>query len=101
MLDIQPNLLERREGLLELERRRPEDLKHFFSEAQRRFGGKDVSVTAMWGIMFDWADGGLKHGLKGVFGSRSVIVTGGGKKGRGIHAAGRNRGTALRGLENF
>ena len=33
MIDIPPVLLERREALLELERRRPDDLKHFFSEA--------------------------------------------------------------------
>src|SRR5580658_419377 len=33
MLDVPPILLERREALLELERTRPDDLRHFFSEA--------------------------------------------------------------------
>ena len=82
MIDIPPVLLERREALLELERRRPDDLKHFFSEAQRRFGGRDVYVTAMWAILYDWAEEGLKRGLKNVFGKGSVLLTGGGKKGK-------------------
>jgi hypothetical protein len=82
MIDIPPVLLERREALLELERRRPDDLKHFFSEAQRRFGGRDVYVTAMWAILYDWAEEGLKRGLKNVFGKGSVLLTGGGNKGK-------------------
>src|SRR3546814_18382135 len=101
MLDIPPILLEGREGLLELERRRPEDLKHFFSEAQRRFGGKDVYVTAMWAILFDWADEGLKRGLKGVFGPRSVLLTGGGKKGKDLPDDWRERVTDFLGFDNF
>lgn len=82
MLEIPPVLLERREALLELERRRGDDLKHFFAEAQRRFGGKDVYVTAMWAILYDWAEEGLKRGLKNIFGPGSVLLTGGGKKGK-------------------
>ena len=81
-IDISPTLLARREALIELERRRPEDLKHFFDEAQRRFGGRDVYVTAMWAILYDWAEEGLKRGLKNIFGKGSVLLTGGGKKGK-------------------
>ena len=84
MLDIPPILLERREALLALERSRPDDLRHFFSEAQRRFGGRDVYVTAMWPILYDWAEEGLKRGLKNVFGKGSVLLTGGGKKGKAL-----------------
>jgi hypothetical protein len=84
MLEIPPILLERREALLALERSRPDDLRYFFSEAQRRFGGRDVYVTAMWPILYDWAEEGLKRGLKNVFGKGSVLLTGGGKKGTAL-----------------
>jgi acyl-CoA synthetase (AMP-forming)/AMP-acid ligase II len=101
MVEIPPILLERREALLELERRRPEDLKHFFSEAQRRFGGKDVYVTAMWAILYDWAEEGLKRGLKGVFGPGSVLLTGGGKKGKVMPDDWRERVIEFLGFQNF
>ena len=101
MLDIPPVLLERREALLELERRRPDDLKHFFAEAQRRFGGKDVYVTAMWAILFDWAEEGLKRGIKGIFGPGSVLLTGGGKKGKEMPDDWRDQVLEFLGFDNF
>lgn len=83
-MDIPPILLERREMLLELERRRPADLENFFVEAQRRFGGKDVYLTAMWAVLFDWVEEGMKRGYSRIFGPGSVLLTGGGKKGKDL-----------------
>jgi hypothetical protein len=101
MLEVPPVLLARREALLELERRRPDDLKRFFDAAQRRFGGKDVYVTAMWPILYDWAEEGLKRGLKGIFGRGSVLLTGGGKKGKSLPDDWRARVIEFLGFENF
>lgn len=99
--DIPPVLLERRDALLALEQRRPEDVRHFFAEAQRRFGGKDVYVTAMWAILFDWAEEGLKRGIKGIFGPGSVLLTGGGKKGKDMPDDWRDQVLKFLGFDNF
>src|SRR3546814_5400439 len=55
----------------------------------------------MWAILFDWADEGLKRGLKGVFGPRSVLLTGGGKKGKDLPDDWRERVTDFLGFDNF
>lgn len=99
--DIPQILLDRRESLIELERRRPEDVRHFFAEAQRRFGGKDVYVTAMWAILFDWAEEGLKRGIKNIFGPGSVLLTGGGKKGKDMPDDWREQVLEFLGFSNF
>jgi acyl-CoA synthetase (AMP-forming)/AMP-acid ligase II len=101
ILDIPPVLLERREKLLELEKRRGADLEHFFAEAQRRFGGKDVYLTAMWAILYDWADEGLKRGFRNIFGPNSVLLTGGGKKGKEMPDNWRERVLEFLGFGNF
>jgi hypothetical protein len=99
--EIPPVLLERRDALLALEKRRPEDVRHFFAEAQRRFGGKDVYVTAMWAVLFDWAEEGLKRGIKGIFGPGSVLLTGGGKKGKDMPDDWREQVLEFLGFDNF
>ena len=91
LLDIPPALLRRREELLELERRRPADLERFFDTARSRFGGQDVYVSAMWAILYDWAEEGLKRGLSNIFGKQSVLLTGGGKKGKDLPSNWRER----------
>lgn len=101
MLEIPPILLERRELLLELERRRPDDLRRFFDAAQTRFGGQDVYVTAMWAVLYDWAEEGLRRGLKGVFGPGSVLLTGGGKKGKDLPEDWRERSLEFLGFDNI
>ena len=98
---ISPQLLERREALLELEKRRAGDMEHFFAEAQRRFGGRDVYLTAMWAILYDWAEEGLKRGYKGIFGKNSVLLTGGGKKGKDMPENWRERVLEFLGFGNF
>jgi hypothetical protein len=100
-MEIPPVLLQRREALLELERQRPADLQRFFEAAQSRFGGKDVYITAMWAILYDWAEEGLKRGLKDVFGPGSVLFTGGGKKGASMPDNWRERVLEFLGFSNI
>ena len=101
ILDIPQVLLDRRQALIELEQRRPQDVRHFFDEAQRRFGGKDVYVTAMWAILFDWAEEGLKRGIKNIFGPGSVLLTGGGNKGKDLPDDWREQVLEFLGFSNF
>jgi hypothetical protein len=42
-------------------------MHHFFEQAEERFGGRDVHITAVWPILFDWASEGLKRGFDHIF----------------------------------
>jgi hypothetical protein len=75
-------LLARREEFARAERERPERLRSFFAETAERFAGKDVYLFAVWPVLHDLAEEGLKRGVRGVFGRDSVLHTGGGTKGR-------------------
>jgi hypothetical protein len=79
---LPPALVARRDEFAQRERTRAEDMDRFFEEAQSRFGGKDVFLFAVWPILFEWAEEGLKRGMKGIFGRNSILTTGGGSKGR-------------------
>ncbi len=81
-LELSPSLLQRRDEFIRREKERPERLEAFFAEAERRFRGRDVIAFAMWPIMYDWAEAGLARGISKLFGKKSVLLTGGGSKGR-------------------
>lgn len=81
-LSISPGLAARREEFAARERTREADMDIFFNEAANRFAGQDVFMFAVWPILFEWAEEGLKRGMKGLFGPNSVLTTGGGSKGR-------------------
>ena len=81
-LQLPPALIQRRDEFVRRERERPERLEAFFAEAERRFRGRNVVAFAMWPIMYDWAEAGLARGISKLFGPRSVLLTGGGSKGR-------------------
>jgi hypothetical protein len=83
-LDIPPALLKRRDEILELERDRPNQMRRFFQDAQDRFGGRDIHITAVWAILFDWASEGLKRGYHDIFGPGSMCLSGGGSKGTAL-----------------
>ena len=55
----------------------------------------------MWAILYDWAEEGLKRGLKGVFGKGSVLLTGGGKKGKALPNDWRERVLEFIGFDNI
>jgi hypothetical protein len=80
-LDLSPALLARRDEIAALEADRPNQLNQFFAAAQSRFGGRDIYLTAMWPILYDWAVAGLDRGYRQIFGAGSIALTGGGSKG--------------------
>lgn len=83
-LSLSPALLARREEFALRERERPEQMQRFFDAAVERYAGKDVILFAVWPILFEWAEKGLARGLRDVFGPNSVLMTGGGSKGRAL-----------------
>ena len=100
-LQISPALLARRDELVRVERERPEQLRQFFAEAIRRFGGKDVYIGAVWSILYDTAIEGLARGARNVFGEASVLHTGGGKKGKNMPDNWREQLVEFLGFDNF
>lgn len=81
-LQLPPSLIARRAEFAAREQQRGQDMDRFFNEASERFAGRDVFLFAVWPILFEWAEEGLKRGIKGVFGPNSVLTSGGGMKGR-------------------
>jgi hypothetical protein len=39
-----------------------------------------VYIATLWPILYEWAEDGLKRGLRNVFGPNSIVLTGGGPK---------------------
>lgn len=81
-LTLPPSLLARRAEFAAREANRGTDMDRFFEQALHRFGGQDVFLFAVWPILFEWAEEGLKRGLKNVFGPGSILTSGGGSKGK-------------------
>jgi hypothetical protein len=79
-LELSASLIRRRDEIAALERDRPEALNRFFEIAKEKFGGQDVYIAAMWPILYEWAEDGLKRGLHNVFGPNTIVLTGGGPK---------------------
>ncbi len=84
LLRIQPELLARRDEMVERERQRPERMKEFLQEAIARFGGKPIVLSSVWPILFDAAQDGFANGVSQVFAPGSVLISGGGLKGRDL-----------------
>lgn len=81
-LEISPALRRRRDAFVQLESSRDEALARFMKEAIDRFAGRDVYISAVFGVIFDWAEKSLRDGHHSVFGPHSVLNLGGGSKGR-------------------
>lgn len=81
-LELSPSLLARREEFAAREQQRPERMKQFLQTAIERFGGRDICLFAVWPILFEWAEDGLANGIRGAFGPNSLLMSGGGNKGR-------------------
>jgi hypothetical protein len=79
-LELPPSLIRRRDEIAALERERPQALTRFFELAVDKFGGQDVYIATLWPILYEWAEDGLKRGLRNVFGPGSIVLTGGGPK---------------------
>ena len=81
-LELSPGLLARREEFAHREQQRPERMKEFLQTAIRRFGGRDICLFAVWPILFEWAEQGLAQDMRNLFGKGSLLMSGGGSKGR-------------------
>jgi hypothetical protein len=81
-LQLPASLLARREAFAQRDRDRPQAMARFLDEAQARFGGQDIFLFGFWPLLSDWAEDALARNVRGVFGKGSVMVTGGGTKGR-------------------
>lgn len=81
-LELSPSLLARREEFAARERQRPQRMQQFLQTALTRFGGADICLFAVWPILFEWAEEALANGVRNAFGSGSVLMSGGGSKGR-------------------
>lgn len=85
-LAISPALLARRDEFMRRDAERPALMDRFFAEALDRFRGRDVLVFGVLPFIYDWAEAGLARDHRGVFGSNSIVSTGGGRKGRDLPA---------------
>lgn len=81
-LALPASLIARRDEFAAREAGRAVDMDRFFETALQRYGGQDVFLFAVWPILFEWAEEGLKRGLKDVFGPNSILTSGGGSKGK-------------------
>lgn len=81
-VSLTPQLLDLRETYARLEAEKPARMGRFFEEVLMRYGGRDVVLLGVWPIIADWAEEGLRRNLRGVFGKGSVLIVGGGTKGK-------------------
>lgn len=100
-LELSPALLARRDEFADRERDRPEQMKRFFEQAQSRYAGRDVFMFGVWPILFEWAEEGLARDIRGVFGPDSVLITGGGSKGKVLPDDWREQIFEFLGFENY
>lgn len=81
-LVLTPFLRERHRQFAERERNRSRDLQHFLEAMIHKYRNQDVYLLGVWPVLYDWAQAGLRAGLREVFGPGTVLHTGGGMKGR-------------------
>ena len=80
-LEIDPKLLARKDELIEMEARRPQEMAAFFERMSQELAGKRIFMTSAYSLLYDLAASGLERGLSKVFAPNSAILTGGGTKG--------------------
>ena len=82
-MQLPQRLIERRSQLTELlAGTTGERINDFVTEARDRFGGQRVLLGGVWPSMVDAATAALGLGHRDVFASNSLIMSGGGEKGR-------------------
>ncbi len=80
-LEIDPELLKRKDEFFAMQERRPQEMADFFDKCTRELRGKRVFMTSAYPLMYQLAVDGLERGVKNVFAPNSAILTGGGSKG--------------------
>jgi hypothetical protein len=59
-------------------------MRQFLETMLDRHRCRDVLLFGVWPTLYDWMEAGRQMGISRVFGSGSVLVTGGGTKGRDL-----------------
>ena len=80
-LEIDPELLARKDEFVAMQARRPQEMAEFFTRLTRELAGKRVFMIGAYNLMYEIAAAGLERGVRHVFAPDSAILTGGGMKG--------------------
>ena len=81
-LQLNPALKARREEFVRFRERQPEYMRAYFDNMVDNFKGRRVFIGGPWTIHLDTAIAGEQRGVSGLFAPNSVMITGGGQKGR-------------------
>lgn len=92
---IPAQLLAQYKSSLERQKAQPHDQEAFFERIVSELKGRDVYAFGNVPLLFSWTEMGEKRGIEALFGSGSVIVSGGGLKGSTVPDNWRER------IENF
>jgi hypothetical protein len=98
-LELSPSLLARRDEFARREQQRPEQMQQFLETALQRYGGRDICLFAVWPILFEWAEEALGRGIRHAFGPNSILMSGGGSKGRALPSDYREQITEFLGFD--
>ncbi len=82
LADMLRGVIKTRGALLTVKSQRARQTKQFFEMMTQQFSGQRVFLMAAATDLLDVAQAGLEQGIEGVFASDSVMLTGGGFKGR-------------------
>jgi hypothetical protein len=80
-LQIDPQLLARREEFMKQEEQKADHVARFFEQMNHELRGERVFLQAIPSMLYNMAEAGLKRGDKGLFARDSIVVAGGGAKG--------------------
>ena len=80
-LQIDEQLLAKKDEFVALQERRPADMTAFFNRLTESLAGKRIFMTGAYNLLYELAAAGLQRGIRKVFSRDSAILTGGGTKG--------------------
>ena len=80
-LEIDPQLLARKDEFEALQRRKPEEMKAFLNRMTTQLRGRRIFITGASFLLVDMAKEGFARGIEKCFAPDSVCVSGGGTKG--------------------
>jgi hypothetical protein len=85
-LKLDPKLEARKTEFEQMHRSLQDALPRFLDEIPRKLRGERVHFSGTWNLLYDMSVNGLNAGIRGIFASDSVVMTGGGAKGQVIPA---------------
>lgn len=85
-ISLSAKLRERREEFLRSQAQAGNDVRDFFAALPEKLGGRRIQILGAIGQFYDMAAAGLAKGMERVFASNSLVMMGGGMKGRELPA---------------